>query len=293
MDTLISDLTFAVRQLIRRPGFAAVAILTIAIGIGANTAIFSLVNGVLLTPLPLAAGELVWLGARAENGFDLSVSIPNYYSWEERHGVFDSLGARRGTTFNLTDGSRPERLGGAQVIGNFFDALGREPFLGSDHPVRRDRARCGAVGGVELRTVATSLRVRPRPDRRGHHPGQRVIHGRRCHARGFFLCPRHRALGPDGDRPVAAVGVPGQQSRHLRGWATQPWRDHGAGSRGHGACRTSRPGGHRLDRDADGDAVARDFCRGHPAGVGRSLWRGRVRAAPRMCEHRKLTAGAR
>ena len=130
MDTLISDLTFAVRQLIRRPGFATVAILTIAIGIGANTAIFSLVNGVLLTPLPLAAGELAWLGARAENGFDISVSIPNYYSWEERHGVFDSIGARRGTTFNLTDGSRPERLGGAQVIGNFFDALGREPFLG-------------------------------------------------------------------------------------------------------------------------------------------------------------------
>ena len=187
----------------------------------------------------------------------------------------------------------PSGWGALRSSAIFLTRWGGSRFLG--RTIRSEETVRGAARLAVLSYGLWQRRFGSDPDLIGEAIilDQRVIHGRRCHARGFFLCPRHRALGPDGDRPVAAVGVPGQQSRHLRGWATQPWRDHGAGSRGHGACRTSRPGGHRLDRDADGDAVARDFCRGHPAGVGRSLWRGRVRAAPRMCEHRKLTAGAR
>ena len=164
MDSFLSDLRFAVRQLIRRPGFTAVAILTLAIGIGANTAIFSLVNGVLLTPLPLADdGRLVWLGARAESGFDISVSIPNYYSWEERNGVFESIGARRGTTFNLTGGDRPERLGGAHVIGDFFGVSGRQPFLG-----RTIRPEETARGAERLAVLSYGLWQR----RFGSEPGR-------------------------------------------------------------------------------------------------------------------------
>ena len=131
MDTLLADLRYAARQLVHRPGFAAVAILTLGLGIGANTAIFSLVNGILLAPLPLADDDrLVFIGGRSEAGFDISVSLPNYYSWEEQNGVFEAFGARRGTTFNLTGGDRPERLQGEQVLGDFFGVSGRQPFVG-------------------------------------------------------------------------------------------------------------------------------------------------------------------
>ena len=138
-----SDLRSAVRQFVGRPGFAAVAIVTLALGIGANTAVFSLVDGILLAPLPLTDDErLVWLGAHSEAGFDISVSIPNYYSWEEQNGVFEAFGARRGTTFNLTGGDRPERLGAAQVLGDFFGVAGRRPLIG--RTIRPEETRRGA-----------------------------------------------------------------------------------------------------------------------------------------------------
>ncbi len=152
MEALLHDLRYAARQMLRQPVFATVAVVTLAIGIGANTAIFSVVNAVLIAPLPLGDPDrLVWLGARAESGFDISVSLPNYYDWEARNTTFDAIGAARLVSLNLT-GDPPERLPGRQVVGDYFAALGRTPARGrpilaeetargADRPNLLDRAR--------------------------------------------------------------------------------------------------------------------------------------------------------
>ncbi len=102
MEALLYDLRYAVRQMLRQPVFATVAIVTLAIGIGANTAVFNVVNAVLIAPLPLGDPDrLVWLGARAESGFDISVSIPNYYDWEARNTTFDAMGAARSSPIQV------------------------------------------------------------------------------------------------------------------------------------------------------------------------------------------------
>ena len=134
---------YAVRALVKRPGFTLVAVLTLALGIGANTAIFSVVNGMLLLPLPYASPDrLVWLAAQSEAGFGISVSISNYHSWEERARVFDTMGAVRNTSLNLTGTGEPERLSAAQVLGDYFGALGRAALLG--RVFHADETRRGA-----------------------------------------------------------------------------------------------------------------------------------------------------
>ena len=122
--SLWQDVVYALRTFTKKPIFTIVAIVTLALGIGANTAIFSVVNGLLLLPLPLPdAEELVLLDARSEAGFNILVSIPNYFSWEEMASSFEAIGSGRGTNLNLTGGDQPERLQAIQVLGDFFGAL--------------------------------------------------------------------------------------------------------------------------------------------------------------------------
>lgn len=143
----VHDLRYAARVLAKSPGFTAVAVITLALGIGANTAIFSVVNGVLLLPLPAKdADRVVFLAARSQAGYDISVSIPNYHSWEEHARVFETMGASRGTSLNLTGGDQPERLEGQQVLGDFFGALGRSAAIG--RTLRGDETRRGAESAL-------------------------------------------------------------------------------------------------------------------------------------------------
>lgn len=142
MEALLHDLRYAARQMLRQPVFATVVVVILAIGIGANTAIFSVVNAVLIAPLPLGDPDrLVWLVARAESGFDISVSLPNYYDWEARNTTFDAIGAMRLVSLNLT-GDPPERLQGRQVVGDYFGALGRTPARG--RPILAEETARGA-----------------------------------------------------------------------------------------------------------------------------------------------------
>src|SRR6266545_2395478 len=109
----MNDFKFAFRQLLKNPGFTAVAVLTLALGIGANTAIFSVVNGVLLKPLPYPESErLVRL---SEAGLDWSggpISYPNFADWKAEQTVFEALGIYRGGSYNLTGRGEPLRLSG-------------------------------------------------------------------------------------------------------------------------------------------------------------------------------------
>ncbi|HKE57004.1 MAG TPA: ABC transporter permease [Pyrinomonadaceae bacterium] len=134
MDTAIKDLRYALRNLWKRPGFTVVALLALALGIGANTAIFSLVNAVLVQPLPFPEPDgLVWMWGNIRNGGNrASVAPLDYLDYRQQNTTFEHFAA----TFtlpihlNLTGNGEPERLTSAGVTGNYFDALGVKPLIG-------------------------------------------------------------------------------------------------------------------------------------------------------------------
>ncbi len=133
IETLWQDVRFGARSLGKKPGFTLVAVTILALGIGANTTIFSLVNAVLLRPLSGVKdpGQLVALVRTDENGRDLIVSsYPDYRDYRDRNTVFTGLLAHRTIPLSLSSGDFPERLWGAVVSGNYFSVLGIEAALG-------------------------------------------------------------------------------------------------------------------------------------------------------------------
>src|SRR5215510_1409192 len=110
MESLIQDLRFGARILLKNPGFTLIVIATLALGIGANTAIFSVVNAVLLRPLPYEESErLVFLSERTKQMNEISLSWPNYLDWRTRNSVFEKLGVYNRDSYNLTERGAPER----------------------------------------------------------------------------------------------------------------------------------------------------------------------------------------
>jgi putative ABC transport system permease protein len=133
MGTLWQDLRYGIRMLAKNPGFTAVAIITLALGIGANTAIFSVVNAVVLRPLPYAdAGQLISLEENGHHGHQLSISYPDLLDWQQQNQVFENIAGFRSASFNLAGEYQPERIPGRSVTRNFFATLGAAPFLGRD-----------------------------------------------------------------------------------------------------------------------------------------------------------------
>src|SRR5215470_883657 len=111
IESLAQDLRYAVRAMRKNPGFTCIALLTLALGIGANTALFSVVNGVLLNPLPYPHSERVMIVFSESKNFERqSVSYPNYLDWERQNKSFTSIAAFRDEDFNLTGQSEAERL---------------------------------------------------------------------------------------------------------------------------------------------------------------------------------------
>jgi len=150
LTTMLNDLRYAVRQLRKNPGFTTVAVLTLALGIGANTAIFSVVNAVLLRPFPYQAPErLVVIQERGSAGNGFSASYPNFVDWRVQNTAFDSVSAVRGNeSFNFTGAGEPERLQGRLVSAEFFSTLRIKPLLGRDFLAEEDRP--GATPSVIL-----------------------------------------------------------------------------------------------------------------------------------------------
>src|SRR5262245_49297804 len=142
MGQLIQNVRYAVRALQRSPGFTTVAVLSLALGIGANTAIFSLTSAVLLRPLPFADPErlvMVWEDAEWA-GFPRNDLAPaNYVDFKTQNRTLEDLAAMDGRSFNLTDDGEPEQIDAAGVTSNFFPLLGIKTALGRVFVPEEDR----------------------------------------------------------------------------------------------------------------------------------------------------------
>ena len=143
MDHLIKDIRFGFRNLLRRPAFAAVALITLALGIGANTAIFSVVDAVLLRPLPFKDSQqvvMVWnKGVEAAGGDRTPLAYADLLDWRAQNRSFESIGAYQPTQINYSGGNVPEQLRGASVTANFLSILGVPVQLGRDFTVEDEK----------------------------------------------------------------------------------------------------------------------------------------------------------
>jgi predicted permease len=131
LETLLQDLRYGLRQLRRNPGFTAIAVITLALGIGATTAIFSVVNGVLLRPLPFPnPSRLMMVYENSPELEDISVSYLNFLDWQGQQRSFSGLAIYLGDSFNLSGRSGAEVVSARMVSPGFFKTLGVSPFLG-------------------------------------------------------------------------------------------------------------------------------------------------------------------
>jgi putative ABC transport system permease protein len=139
IHTLLTDLHYAARQLIRNPGFALVTTLTLALGIGASTAIFSAVNPILFKPLPYPdAGQLMMIWEMRSDGSSQPVTFGTFYSLEQRARSFDAMAVMKPWQPAMTGALQPERFEGQRVSANYFHTLGISPALGRDFEAADD-----------------------------------------------------------------------------------------------------------------------------------------------------------
>ncbi|HYK87870.1 MAG TPA: ABC transporter permease [Acidobacteriota bacterium] len=153
MDTLTHDLRYALRMLAKSPGFTAIALITLALGIGVNSSLFSIVNGVLLNPLPYPKPEqLVAVYQRAFNFEKSSISYLNFLDWQAGNHTFASMAIYRSDTFNLTIGGETSRLRGDMISASFFPTLGVVPIMGRNFTAEEDR-----VGAPPVALISEGL----------------------------------------------------------------------------------------------------------------------------------------
>jgi len=166
MGTFWQDVRYGIRMLAKSPGFTAVAALTLALGIGANAAIFSLVHGLLFTGLPYREPDRliqIW-DTKPERGWNhVSISYVNFRDWEARNRTFESMALYDGAAFNLTGTDEPVRLVGALATANLFSVLGRTPALGRAFLPEEDRPGASPVAvlshGLWQRRFAADPRI--------------------------------------------------------------------------------------------------------------------------------------
>lgn len=140
IETLLQDIRYGIRMLLKAPAFVAIAALTLALGIGANTALFSIVSSVLLSPLPFHQPErLIAVYTRSKDFDRSSISYPNFLDWVRNNRSFSDLAAFRTDSFELTGMGEPERLRVEMVSANFFPLLGVEPVLGRNFRPEEDQ----------------------------------------------------------------------------------------------------------------------------------------------------------
>lgn len=152
MHSFLQDFRFSVRLLRKSPGFAVVAIITLALGIGANTAIFTVVNSLLLQPLPYPdANRLVFLNETFKSFPDVSLSYADFRDWEAHNQVFSGMGATQPQSYVLTGGDSPLLLEGRNVSAGFFATLGVTPVAGRAFHAQDDKPGADPVAMISYR----------------------------------------------------------------------------------------------------------------------------------------------
>jgi putative ABC transport system permease protein len=153
MTTLWQDIRYGARMLLKNPGISFVVILALALGIGANTAIFSVVNAVLLRPLPYdQADRLVFLNETSKSMDDISISYPNFSDWRSQNHSFENIGVCNRSSYNLTGGGEPERILTAQCSADLLSALKVQPLLGRFYNNEEDKS-----GGTPVAVLSYAL----------------------------------------------------------------------------------------------------------------------------------------
>ena len=161
VSTLLQDVRYSLRMFAKNPGFAAIAILTLALGIGANTALFSVVNGVLLNPLAYPHSEqLVTVYGKTPGFARAPISYLNFLDWQRATRTFSSMALYRNEPYNLTGTGETELVGGSMISADFFPTLGVTPTLGRNFRPDDDRAGAAPVvmlgGGLWKRKFGSS-----------------------------------------------------------------------------------------------------------------------------------------
>src|SRR5215831_743383 len=157
LELVLRDMRFALRQMRRNPGLTAVAILSLGLGVGGNTAIFSIVKAMLLAPLPYPEGDRLVMVWEDVPRWDIPRNTPapaNFLDWRQQNHVFESMAAFMGGIFGdmaLTGVGEPEQIHGAQVSSNFFRVLRVRPALGSDFQDNDDQT------GARIAIISDSL----------------------------------------------------------------------------------------------------------------------------------------
>ena len=153
MGNLLQHMRYGIRILTKAPGFTAIAVLTLALSIGANTAIFTLVDAVILRPLPYRApDQLIWLTEQTSAGDSTGVSWPNFQDWTRMNTVFTGTAGYRDADLPLAGESYPELISGRYVTANYFDLMGVKPVLG-----RTFEPAENVVGGPDVTILSYEL----------------------------------------------------------------------------------------------------------------------------------------
>jgi predicted permease len=248
MGTLVQDVKYAVRMLAKNPGFALIAILTLALGIGANTALFSVVNGVLLNPLPFAnPSRLAGIHWKTPQFDQASITYPNFLDWQRDNKTFDAMAAYREMDFSLTGYGDPQRLHGQQISAEFFPLLGVQPILG--RMFRREEDQVGAAPVALLGDGFWKSKFASSPEVIGKNLT--------LNDTAYIVIGVVPSRTPMFDPTVMDVYVPIGQ------WADPTFRDRkiGMGTQGIGRLK---PGVTLQQAGADMDSVARNLAATYP-----------------------------
>jgi predicted permease len=164
METFLQDLRYGIRMLAKSPGFTAIAILTLALGIGANTALFSVVNGVLLNPLAYPqSGQLVAIYGKTTGFANAPINYLNFLDWQQDTQSFSTMAMYRNQDYNFIGTGEAERLTGYMISADFFSTLGQVPILGRTFRSEDDRVGAAPVvilgGGFWKRRFGSSLEI--------------------------------------------------------------------------------------------------------------------------------------
>src|SRR6266705_323173 len=151
METLLQDIRFGVRMLGKNRAFTFVALLTLALGIGANTAIFSVVNAIVFRPLPYAVPQQlvgVWTKDLKRPGSQYPAALPTFRDWQQQSQLFSGFAAYAFNRFHVSGNEGPDETRGVFATSNFFDVMGVKPFLGRALQPTDERERVGVISDL-------------------------------------------------------------------------------------------------------------------------------------------------